>query len=412
MWEFVREIVLGEYIQMIVSVLALYFAILAVLQTGMGQKILAKLPTKLLSVFEVNDERIMAVDDISKSMDVENLPFEIRTVFFGTNRSIDDTAKDLRFTDKRSDELKTGLAEISVPQKRKLGTVKRPKALAVAGLQLWQQDEDPKKHFIIVNLKQLEQNEFCRLAQEQISCAERFENSAFLFIHGFNVTFENALFRAAQMAHDLNFDGPAFVYSWPAVGSAANYLTDMDSAALAAPHLDKFIDMILKHTDVEKLHLVVHSMGNAALAKLMQSTGTKLSERQGKSIDQLILAAPDIDIGVFNQVAQHFTQHSNGVTLYACSTDKALLMSKKIRNDYPRAGDVPADGPAVFPDIDTIDVSAVGTSFFAFNHSVYAEDRGVLDDIGQLMLRGEHPPSLRMPTLKFNEFGNYWVMPD
>ena len=412
MWEIVREFVLGEFIQVIVTVAALYFAISIFLQTGMGRKILAKLPIKLRSEFDVKIEGVMAGRDISISLDVENLPFEIRTVLYGTNRSIDVSVKDLKFTDKRSDELMTGLAEISVPRRRKLGTVKRPKSLAVAGLQLWLQDEDPKKHFIILDLKQLEQNEFGRLAQEQISSAERFENAAFLFIHGFNVTFENALFRAAQMAHDLNFDGPAFVYSWPAVGSTANYFTDMDSAALAAPHLDEFIDMILEESKVEKLHIVVHSMGNAALAKLMQSTGTKLSERHGKSIDQLILAAPDIDIGVFNQGAQYFTQHSNGVTLYACSTDKALLLSKKIRNDYPRAGDVPADGPAVFPDIDTIDVSAIGTSFFALNHSVYAEDRGVLDDIGQLMLKGEHPPSLRMPTLKYDQLRNYWVMPD
>lgn len=337
-----------------------------------------------------------------------------QTVFFGTNRAIDETSKTLNFTDKRTDELKTGLANISVPMRRKLGTIKRPLIISFAGYAILKQVEDPKKHFIILELLKLEQKEFCQLAIEKLIEAERFENSAFLFIHGFNVTFENALFRTAQLAHDLNFDGPAFLFSWPSVGSAANYVTDMDSAALAAPYLDQFMELILANTGVKKLHLIVHSMGNAALAKLMQLVGTKLSERHGKPIDQLILAAPDIDVGVFHQVARYFTHYSNGVTLYACKTDRALLLSKTIRNDYPRAGDVPMDGPAIFPDIDTIDVSAVGTSHFSLNHSLYAEDRGVLDDLGQLMLKGERPPCTRMPTLKAirKGLGSYWVMPD
>ena len=32
---------------------------------------------------------------------------------------------------------------------------------------------------------------------------------AVVFAHGFNVSFDNALLRTAQLAHDLDFDGPA-----------------------------------------------------------------------------------------------------------------------------------------------------------------------------------------------------------
>jgi esterase/lipase superfamily enzyme len=240
-----------------------------------------------------------------------------------------------------------------------------------------------------------------------------FINSAFLFVHGFNVTFENALYRAAQLAFDMNFDGPAFMYSWPAVGKTLDYGTDMGSAEHSAKYLDDYIDLILQTPGVERLHVVVHSMGNAALAKLVQMRDTKLESRGGKTIDQLILAVPDIDVDAFNQVSEYFTECANGVTLYACRTDKALLASKKLRGGHARAGDVPRDGPVVVPNVDTIDVSAVGTAWFSLNHSVYAENRGLLDDVGILMMHGIRPPSGRMPTLTTIDTskGRYWVMP-
>ncbi len=41
------------------------------------------------------------------------------------------------------------------------------------------------------------------------------DRSAFVFVHGHNVSFDNALLRAGQLAFDLKFKGPAVVYSWP-----------------------------------------------------------------------------------------------------------------------------------------------------------------------------------------------------
>jgi len=42
---------------------------------------------------------------------------------------------------------------------------------------------------------------------------------ALLFIHGFNVSFEDGCRRAAQIAYDIKFPGPVFLYSWPSHAS-------------------------------------------------------------------------------------------------------------------------------------------------------------------------------------------------
>jgi esterase/lipase superfamily enzyme len=52
------------------------------------------------------------------------------------------------------------------------------------------------------------------------------KKSAFIFVHGYNVTFEDAARRTAQMSYDLSFDGAPVFYSWPSQGSLGDYLKD------------------------------------------------------------------------------------------------------------------------------------------------------------------------------------------
>jgi esterase/lipase superfamily enzyme len=43
------------------------------------------------------------------------------------------------------------------------------------------------------------------------------------FVHGFNVSFVEAVVRGAQLAHDLEFDGDLLVYSWASMGAVLSY---------------------------------------------------------------------------------------------------------------------------------------------------------------------------------------------
>lgn len=294
-----------------------------------------------------------------------------------------------------------------------MGKVERPKHYKLLGWTIYRQSEKLDRHFTIAKSERTDKATFLKMASDQASQAEHYKNSAFIFLHGFNVTFENALFRTAQLSYDLGFDGPTFVYSWPAQGKALSYVTDIDSAIHAAPHLDEYIDTILQTPGIEKVHLVAHSMGNFALAELVRRVGTKVQARHGKFIDQLVLAAPDIDVDLFRDFARLFTQHAKNVTLYACGSDKALMLAREIRDDHWRAGDVPHTGPIVVDGIESIDITAVGSDPFSLNHSVYAEDHGLLKDLGLIMLQGLHPPDVRMSKFKAVEGieGRYWVMP-
>jgi esterase/lipase superfamily enzyme len=133
----------------------------------------------------------------------------------------------------------------------------------------------------------------------------------------------------------------------------------------------------------------------------------------GVVISQVILAAPDVDRDEFSNIARQITYFAKGVTLYAASNDRALGYSARFWGGVPRAGDVPASGPLIVSGVDTIDVTSVSTDGLSLNHSGYAENKVLLDDIGALLLAGIRPPDKRLPSLlKIDTAaGTFWRYP-
>ncbi len=375
-------------------------------------------PDEMLGVLDGYAGAMAEPAEVSAAMAAppdEDQDFDVQRVFFGTDRKqMGQTEKGPTFGADWANALTLGHTDITIPSDaHRLGRVERPRSLTILRLTLWKQKEDPRKHFTVQETALHDEAGIHALAGAVARASETYKGTAFVYVHGFNTTFETAMFRAAQLAHDLGFDGPAFAYSWPSVGETKDYLRDVDSAENATPYMDDFLDMVFRTPGVERVHLIAHSMGNAALAELLTRAGTKLS-RRGRAIDQLVLAAPDLDAAKFDSIAHYFTGVARGVTLYACASDMALLASQTIRSGFIRLGDVGPDGPVIVKDMDSIDITAVGTKMFSLNHSGYATERNLLDDLGTLFMRGLRPPPLRMPTIEevTRPKGVYWRMPN
>jgi esterase/lipase superfamily enzyme len=130
-------------------------------------------------------------------------------------------------------------------------------------------------------------------------------------------------------------------------------------------------------------------------------------------LNEIILAAPDVDRDVFENLARDVKNYGRGVTLYASANDRAMEASRRVAGGIPRAGDVPPDGPLVIAGIDTIDVSQTSTDYLSLNHSSYAEKTAILNDIGLLLQTGERPPDRRIPILErvTTPKGDFWRYP-
>lgn len=136
-------------------------------------------------------------------------------------------------------------------------------------------------------------------------------------------------------------------------------------------------------------------MGTMALGEALSVPG--ISPR----INQIVLAAPDIDLEVFEtQLAPAITGRAP-TTLYASANDSILSLSKMLQKG-PRAGDI-RDGVVVLPGMDTIDASNVSTWF---GHSDYGDVRTIVDDMS-LLLRGKRPPERNL-IQRPHQRGAYW----
>lgn len=340
--------------------------------------------------------------------------FDVVPVYYGTDRAVEADPARLKYGAERGHRLQLGRALVTVPTAHKVPAIERPWVIEIPyfKVKIYEEKEDPAKHFTLQELTALTKEELLALVKERLAMSATFKDHAFVFVHGFNTSFDYALFRTAQIAYDLKFDGAPFVYSWPSGGKVASYTYDRGSAEQAEPHLAEFLDLVVKESGAKSISLIAHSMGNEVLLRVLERMRPKAPE--GVVISQVILAAPDVDRDKFQNIARQITDFAKGVTLYAASNDRALRYSASFWGGIPRAGDVPENGPLIIPGVDTIDVSAVSTDSLGLNHSGYAENNTLLNDIKLLIQTGQRPPDKRVPSLQpvtTSQGGAYWRYP-
>ncbi len=205
-----------------------------------------------------------------------------------------------------------------------------------------------------------------------------------VFVHGFNVRFEEAVLRAAQIAYDLKYQGPIILFTWPA-GAGDGFLeqsflnktyeNNLLMAKVSVSIFKKFLSD-LSAQDI-KVNLMVHSMGHQVVLPALK----EISEGEVKktAINQLILNAPDFAITDFKKMVKNIKKVSDKTTLYCSYNDKAMLASKTF-NSNERLG-----ACALFDDIDVINVSAIDDPALGLGHGYYSS-RAILGDIKQAML--------------------------
>jgi esterase/lipase superfamily enzyme len=343
----------------------------------------------------------------------EKSDWDVVPVFYGTDRGREADAKRVSYTADRGRRLELGRVLVTVPKAHEVPNIERPWAIKVPyfDVKIYEQAEDPKKHFTMKEVQVLSREQYLAFVRERLATSSRYKDHAIIFVHGYNTAFDSAVFRTAQMAYDLKFDGAAFLYSWPSGGSFESYTYDRESAGQAQPFMRDFLDLVVKETGAKSVSIIAHSMGNQPVLQILRDL--KFTKPDNVVISQIILAAPDVDRDNFENIAKEIKGMANGVTLYAASNDRALNASRRFNGGVPRAGDVPPAGPLILSGIDTIDVTAAGMEGLYLNHSSYAENNALLADIGLIIQTGERPPDKRFPLLQkvTTDHGEYWKYP-
>jgi len=326
-------------------------------------------------------------------------------VYFATDRLPSGTPGPSKYFgvewNKQGDHLFTGYVTVSIPPPHKEGKVERP-------FKLWiiEFSEDPKKHFVLTELKPVQGNDFYEMLRNEYAQRPPEKRSAFVFIHGFNVAFDDAAYRTAQLAYDLDFDGVPMMYSWPSQGRLLGYDGDRDSVAFSSPNLQNFLERVARESGALRIHLVAHSMGNQVLANALVALGRQADIQP--LFDNVIMAAPDVNAYTFtDQIWPAIKKAAKRFTLYASSDDEALKISKRSKgpNDFDRLGQA---GPkiVVISGLDTVDASGIDTSLLG--HSYVDSCKPVMDDVQMILQKGLAPLQRKLHD-RYKEGLAYWA---
>ena len=298
----------------------------------------------------------------------------------------------------RTGQTELGICEVTIPKSHTVGELEAPSILRL------EIKPDADKHVILSKTERLADDRFYELLRARVAASPRKE--LFVFVHGFNVTFEDAARRTAQIQKDLDYQGAPIFFSWPAHDKfILTYKADEANVSWSASHLKKFLLDVTRESQAQSISLIAHSMGNRALTAALKELQLELRD-QSRLFNQVILAAPDIDADEFREsIVPGMMQTANRFTLYASARDEALAASQLVHRG-PRAGDA-GRGLVVVPGIDTIDVTQIDTS--AFGHAYYGSSDPVLRDLGLVLTRAI-PPEQRVWLTAADLNGRpYWV---
>jgi esterase/lipase superfamily enzyme len=310
-------------------------------------------------------------------------------VVFGTNRYQ---------SPESSYPLHLGYADITIPPNHQRGKLETPEWTKLE----WKEDE--KKHVILQSIKPEREADYFNDLAGRLRSSDKPE--ILVFIHGYNVSFADAARRTAQLHHDLKFPGAPICYSWPSSGLISGYTRDEAAVGWTVAHLEKFLNDLHKRTEVSKIHLIAHSMGNRALVGALERLVLR-DPSASAWLGQIVLAAPDVDSGeLANRFMPTIVSNVERVTLYTSRNDKALLASAALHG-ADRAGYRQAS-QLIFKGVETIDVSSIDTGLLG--HSYYGEHPDLIKDL-QALVELNRPAKLRdwLQPVSVRENQAYWV---
>lgn len=230
---------------------------------------------------------------------------------------------------------------------------------------------DAQRNFIVTDRAMLARNAFNADVGRVLASGKQVG----LFVHGFNYSYQEALFRAAQMAADANIDGTPLVFSWPSMGDVTGYVADKDSAIYSRDALVEVMADLARHTKGKNIVVFGHSMGGWLVMEALRQL--RLEGRDDVlSKLQVVLAAPDIDIDVFRKQLEVVGKLNPPILVLVSKDDVALKASSFITNEKDRVGALDVTDPQISKaardaGVQLVDISEL-SSADGLNHDRYA----------------------------------------
>ncbi len=342
----------------------------------------------------------------------KSLAFGVCDVEIGHDLSWDELVRESR-TQRRSRSLPLTVGEI-----QELG-----RFAAVPDLSAFRDDTFVESPEAIARRTETE-NQLTALLSDRLAKTSRPE--AYVFIHGYSDTFEDAAYVMAELWHFMGRTGVPVIYTWPAGapdGAMAGYMRDSESGQFTGYHLRHFLRTIASCPDLKKLHLIAHSRGTDVLTTALREINLECraagkQTRAELKLGNLVLAAADLDFEVTSQriTAELVPLIPERMTVYVSKTDRAIGIADVLFGSARRIGQLrwtdltPEQQKALeaVPQMQLIDAQ-VRSNFIG--HSYFHDNPAVSSDL-ILLLRDNLPPGAEHGRPLLKRQNSFWEVHD
>jgi len=213
-----------------------------------------------------------------------------------------------------------------------------------------------------------------------------------VFVHGFNNTFEDSVYRFAQIVHDSGADVAPVIFTWPSRASVFDYNYDKESTNYSRDALEQILRAIAREPEVKDITVMAHSMGSWLTVEALRQMAIR-DGRVNAKITDVILASPDLDVDVFSKQFLAMGKQHPRFTLFTSRDDRALALSRRISGNIDRLGQI---DPSIEPyrselekaGITVIDLTQLKAGD-RLNHGKFASSPEVVQLIGQRLVAGQ-----------------------
>ncbi len=271
---------------------------------------------------------------------------------------------------------------VSIPPdgSRTIGEVQWPKRLP----------GDPALNFVTVRAQPLAKTG----AHDWFRRASKGKRHVLLFIHGFNNSYEDAVYRFAQIVHDSGTDAVPILFTWPSRASVFAYNYDRESTNYSRDSLEELLQTIAKDPQIQDVSVLAHSMGSFLAVESLRQMAIR-NGRIAPKIRNVILAAPDVDVDVFKRQLGGMGPVSERprFTLFVSRDDRALAVSSRVAGQVPRLGAIdprlePYRSEFATAKIEAFDLTDLRASD-SLAHGKFAASPQVVKAIGGRLVAGQ-----------------------
>ena len=267
---------------------------------------------------------------------------EIVPIWVATQRALDNAGP--AFGVRRTGRMAYMRADVSIPPTHRPGNIEWPGPY---------QTPNAAEHFVLTGSEVLPDAATLRRDLPH----KRSVRETVVFVHGYNVTLSDGLYRLAQMAHDFETPNPPVLFSWQSAGDARGYVYDRDSVLYARDDLETFLQDMTP-TSNDRVTLVAHSMGSQLVMETLRQMALKGNRTTLSRLSAVILMSPDIDTDLFLRQARAIGDLPQPFLIFVSSNDRILGLSSLLTGRKQRLGVLSDPGEVEGLEVSILDFSA------------------------------------------------------